>query len=538
MRPVHLVPAAAVLLALGAIAAVAQFGQLAATAPSQAITAPGQAVVTSAARACPPVPGGGSGTVAFIAGPPSSSSGPASVAGQAGGFGQAGGSGQAELTPLPLAGAELRAARPVSQDVPGLPQMLTIPAAQGASKTTTQVLQGWSVTANGTMAQAMEAEVAQSPGLATVRCSEPGSDIWFVGPGEQSGVSHIQLDLMNIDSLAASVDINVMTDAGRVEAGNVAGLTVPPHQTVTESLSSLADGSSVVAIEVRTTIGRVAADVSEASSHGGSASWLPSTAAPSTYLVIPGVAPSSSPAGLYIAVPGSVDATVTVLALTPQGPYRPFGLQTEDLPASSASYVPLTALGGTAAALELESNVPVTAAVLVPGSGLGALTAATAPISEQAIVAGNTSGSGLNPTIVLSAPAGAARVRLTEVAEAAASGRSANRASANGASANGASANGASANQARASAAKVTVSQVVSIRAGHTLTTRVSAPRGAKAGASFAVVITPLPGSGPVYAARVETQGQNTVVSIIPAVSALTTIGLLPARNSYDAISP
>ena len=513
MRPVHLIPAAVVLLALGVIAAVAQFGQPAATAPSQAVTVPSQAVVASAARACPPVPGGGSGTVAFIAGPPSSSSGSAPAARQAGGSGQAGGTGQAELAPLPLAGAELRVASPISQEVPGVLKMLSIPAAQGAGKKNTQVLQAWSVTANGTMAQAMEAEVAQSPGLATVRCSEPGSDIWFAGPGQQGGVSHIQLDLMNIDALAASVDVDVLTDAGRAEGGNAAGITVPPHQTVSESLSSLAGGSSVFAIEVRTTIGRVAADVSEATSHSGSASWLPSAAAPSTHLVIPGVPPSGSPAGLYIVVPGSVNARVSVLAVTPQGPYRPFGMQTEDLPANSASYVPLTPLGGTAAALELTSNVPVTAAVLVPGSGLGAVTAATAPISEQAIVAGNTSGPGLDATVVLSAPAGAARVRLTETAEAATSGGRANEASA-------------------------TVTQVVSIRAGHTLTTRISAPRGARAGATFAVVITPLPGSGPVYAARVETRAQNTVVSIIPAVSALTTISLPPVRNSYDAISP
>jgi hypothetical protein len=415
--------------------------------------------------------------------------------------------------PLPLTGAELRAASPISQDVPGALQMLTIPAAQSASKKNTQVLQGWSVTANGTMAQAMEAEVTQGSGLAAVRCSEPGSDIWFVGPGQQGGASQIGLDLMNIDALTASVDVSVMTDAGRIQAGNAAGITVPPHQTVTEPLSSLADGSSVVAIEVRTSIGRVAADVWEGSSHGGTASWLPSAAAPSTHLVIPGVPPSGSPAGLYIVVPGSVDARVSVLAVTPQGSYRPFGAQTQDLPANSASYVPLTPLGGTSAALELTANVPVTAAVLVPGSGLGAFTAATAPISEQAIVAGNASGSGLDATIVLSAPAGAARVRLTETAEAAAPDRG-------------------------AASASATASQVVSVPAGHTLTAQVSAPRGARGGTAFAVVITPLPGSGPVYAARVETQAQNTVVSIIPAVSALTTISPPPVRDSYDAISP
>ena len=496
VRPVRLAPAAVVLLALGAIAAAAQFGRPAATAASHAVMPPRQTAVTSAARACPPVPGGASGTVAFIAGSSPASSGPAA------------GPGQAELMPLPLAGADLRAAGPISQQVPGALQLLTVPAAQSAGQKGTQVLQGWSVTASGSLAQAMEAEVTQTPGLGVVRCGEPGSDIWFVGPGQQGGVAQIQLDLMNVDALAASVDVSVITDAGRVQAGNATGLTVPPHQTVTESLSSLAAGSSVVAIEVRTTIGRVAADVAESSSHGGTASWLPSAAAPSTQLVIPGVPPSSSPAGLYIVVPGSSDARVSVLAVTPQGPYRPFGSQTEDLSAGSAWYVPLAPLGGTVSALELTANVPVTAAVLVPGSGLGAFTAATAAISEQAVVAGNSAGSGLGAAIVLSAPAGAAQVRLTETAE------------------------------ATVSKASASASQVVSVRAGHTLTVQVSAPRGARNGTAFADVITPLAGSGLVYAARAETQGQNTVVSIIPAVSALTTIMLPPVRDSYTAISP
>ena len=84
----------------------------------------------------------------------------------------------------------------------------------------------------------------------------------------------------------------------------------------------------------------------------------------------------------------------------------------------------------------------------------------------------------------------------------------------------------------------MTGSQVVSVRAGHTLVAPVTAPRGARRGSAFAVVITPLAGSGPLYAARVETQGQNTIVSILPAASALTTISLPPVRNSYDAVSP
>jgi len=504
MRAVHLVPAGVVLLALGAIGAAASLDRPTASPNPAAVTR--QATVTAAARACPPTLGGGTGTVALIAG-------------QAG-SGGSGGSGQAELASLPPVGVQLQPAGAISAKGPGVLSLLTVPAASSApgkggkasksskdSKSTKATFEptGWSVTASGTMAQAMEAEVAQSSGLASLRCGEPGSDIWFVGPGQSSGAAHIQLELMNIDSLTATVDVSMITDAGPVQAGNGTGITVPPHQTVTESLSSAAGDSSVVAIEVHTSSGRVAADVSlGGSARGRTTNWLPSAAEPSTQLVIPGVPPSSHAAELFLTVPGTADAKVNVLAITPQGQYRPFGSQPIDLPGQSASSMTLTPLGGTAAAVAITANVPVTATVLVPGSGVGAFTTATAPISEQAVVAGNVSGSGFAPSVVLSAPAGAARVRLTEI---------------------------------RASTGSAG-SQVISVLAGHTLMVPVTAPSGTKRGAAFAVVITPLAGSGPLYAARVETQDQSTVVSIIPAASALTTIGLPPVSDSYAAITP
>ena len=411
-----------------------------------------------------------------------------------------------ELTALPPAGLPVRPTGPVRAQSPGMLSLLTLPATTATAKKETQAAQGWSVAGGGTMAQGMEAELTQGSGLASVRCAEPGSDLWFLGPGQLNGGSQVQLDLMNVDSTAASVDVTVINDGGQVQAGNDNGITVPPHQTVTESLSSTAHGSSVLAIEVHTSIGRVAADVS-AESHG-TTSWLPGTASPSTRLVIPGVPPSGSTAGLFVADPGTSTAKVTVTAITPQGHIRPFGSESVDLPGQSASYVALSPLGGTTAALQITSNVPVVAAVLVPGSGPGVLTSATAPISEQAIVAGNTSGGGMAASVVLSAPGAAARVRLTEIAP------------------------------ASKGSISVTASQVVPVKAGRTLAAPVTAPKGAKHGSAFALVITPLAGSGPVYAARVETQDHSTVVSIIPAASALTTISLPPVRDSYDAISP
>ena len=489
MRAVHLVPAGVVLLALGAIGAAASLDRPTARPNPAAVTR--QAMVTAAARACPPALGGGTGTVALIAGPAGS-----------------GGPGQAELASLPAAGVQLQPAGAISAKGPGVLSLLTVPPASSAATKGTKGTSkptGWSVIASGTMAQAMEAEVAQSSGLASLRCGEPGSDIWFVGPGQQNGAAQIQLELMNIDSLAATVDVSMITDAGPVQAGNDTGITVPPHETVTESLSSAVGNSSVVAIEVHTSSGRVAADVSEGgSAHGSTTNWLPSAAAPSTQLVIPGVPPSSHAAELFLTVPGTADAKVNVIAITPQGQFRPFGSEPVDLPGQSASSMALTPLGGTAAAVAITANVPVTATVLVPGSGVGAFTTATGPISEQAVVAGNISGSGFASSLVLSAPAGAGRVRLTEIS--ASTGSAASR--------------------------------VISVLAGHTLMVPVTAPSGAKRGVAFAVVITPLAGSGPLYAARVETQDQSTVVSIIPAASALSRISLPPVSDSYDAITP
>jgi hypothetical protein len=490
MKAVHLVPAALVLVALGAIGGLAQLGHpAAASAPASSPAATRQVPVTSAARACPPAPGGGAVPVALLAGG-------ASAAGQ----------GQVELTALPPAGLPLRATGPVRARSPGALAMLTLPASRAKAKNGTPAAQGWSVAGDGSMAQGMEAELTQGSGRASVRCAEPGSDLWFLGPGQANGGSQVQLDLMNVDSTAASVNVSVINDAGQARVGSDNGITVPPHQTMTESLSPVAHGSSVLAIEVHTSIGRVAAAVS-AQSHG-TTSWLPGTASPSTRLVIPGVPPSGSTAGLFVADPGTSTAKVTVTAITPQGRIRPFGSQSVDLPGQSASYVALSPLGGTTAALQLTSNVPVTAAVLVPGSGPGVLTSATAPISEQAIVAGNTSGAGLAASVLLSAPGAAARVRLTEITP------------------------------ASKGTSSVTASQVVSVKAGRTLAAPVRAPTGARHGSAFALVITPLAGSGPVYAARVETQDQKTVVSIIPAASALTTISLRPVRDSYDAIWP
>jgi hypothetical protein len=477
MRLSRYVPAAVVLAALGAVGGVVAGVKPAAPVTAALVTR--QVPVNAAIRACPAGSDGAQDRLAVYASGTSAAS-----------------SSDGAALINPLWQSKARAATIATVTFPGALALIPVPATGAASKQ-----QAWAVTAAGAMAPGVEAEVADSAGLASVSCGAPASSLWFVGPGQDAGADQIQLDLMNVDSLAATVDVNVITEAGPAQTSAYTGISVPPHQLVVESLSSLAGGASVVAINVRTSAGRVAADVSESASHGG-ISWLPVSATPSTSLVLPGVPPSGAGASLFLVVPGSAGARVSVVALTGQGRYEPLGSQQVDLPGESATYVPLTALGGgSAVSLLLTSNVPVTAAVLVPGSGLGAFTAAVQPITQQAVIAGNATGGGLSATVVLTAPGQAAHVRVTETAQ------------------------GAHAD-----------SQIITVPAGRTVDVSATSP---KRGTPFAIVLTPQSGSGPVYAARVESQGsQGKVVSIIPAGSALTTISLPPVRDSYTAINP
>ncbi|HEX6522469.1 MAG TPA: DUF5719 family protein [Streptosporangiaceae bacterium] len=500
------VPVALVLLALAAIGAVTLIKPATSAAGTQATTPKAvrsaatlirQVPISTAIRACPPGADAGQNRIAAFAataGPGNSTPASTTAAG-------ATSAGTAVLNPLPQSStqgvAPTTPANLASITAVNTLSLISVPATTSVTKQ-----QGWSIVAQGAMAQGLEAEVADASGQASVRCAEPNADTWFVGPGQQDGAGQIQLDLMNVDSLAATVNLNVITDAGAVQSPEDSGINVPPHTLATESLSAQAGGASVTAIEVHTSTGRVAANLVEGSSHGLT-SWLPSAAPPSTGLVIPGVPPSGTAASLFLVVPGNTAAKVSVVAITAQGHYQPFGSQSIDLPGQSASAVQLTPIGGAGAALELSSNVPVTAAVLVPGSGLGTFTAATAAIAQQAVIAGNPTTGGFAASIALSAPGVAGHVRLTEIGEGA-----------------------------------QPAAQIVTIPPGRTLAESVKAPAGTKRGAPFTVVITPLSGSGPVYAARIETHGQNSVVSIVPAVSALTTTGLPPVRASYTAISP
>jgi len=280
---------------------------------------------------------------------------------------------------------------------------------------------------------------------------------------------------------------------------------VAPHSMVTQSLDKMLHGTRMVALQVRTSVGQVVAAVRETRS-GQAGAWLPVSAAPGTRIVIPGMPAAAGTRQLFLAVPGTSDAHITLNAITAKGSYRPTGGGGLDIPGGSVAQVSLTSLSGIYGALVVSSTVPVTASLMVPGGqrgSPGAFTGAAPAIQEQGVVAANVTGKGAASSLVLSAPWRGARVRLTEI--------------------------GTGSGQGQAAPGKVLV-----IPARRSVVQQLPAPAGSRHGAAFAIAVTPLPGSGPVYAGRViTTSGRGGAVeSILPVPSALTVVPLPPVQST------
>ena len=487
-----------VLALLVVIALTAEFGLAsvshpAALAAGPRTPAPARATVSAALRACP-APGSTGATASGLA-LAAASSGP----------------GQAEVTRLSPAGATVPPAPLHVLAQPGQLSLVNVTQAPalgrgvsqqfapeaGASVPTGPARGGVMIQASGSMARGLEAEQTSAGGLATAQCQSPGTDFWFLGPGQKS-VADIQLYLMNTDSQPADATVQILTDSGPVLGSTDAGIGVPPHGLVVQSLARLLHGSRVAALNVTTSVGRVVAAVLETS--GGSQ-------APATSQVLPGLPGTPGGRELYIAVPGATNAQVKVTAITARGSYQPTGGSGIDLPGGSAVALALPSLARIPAAIRVSSGVPVTVSMSVPGGAPGApgaFTAAAAPVQEQGVIAGNPAGSGGTSTLVLSAPQAAARVSVTELT---------------------------AAGQASVPA------RTVVLAAGHTAVVTLAVPREAGRPSAFAVVLTPLAGSGPVYAGRVVTQG-GAVRSILPVTSSLTWVPLPAVRNSVTTALP
>jgi hypothetical protein len=494
--------AAIVLVALAGIYAGA--GAIHPAAAAGQLGRASRAVVSAATRLCA-APGSAAptgGSVAVTAMPASSASGRAVISRLVpDGSASAGPVAATDSHPGVLQVSAIRAASPLTKSEqagqPGSSDSVTTQDGQG----------GVAVNAVGAMAQGLEVEQTGRSGLFTAQCGAPGTSFWFAGPG-QATAGTIELYLMNDGNQPADAAVSSLTDInnGPPLLGNADnGITVPPHGMVVQSLGRLLKSSKVIALNVTTTVGQVVAAVRESNSARLDGGWLPQTGAPARHLVIPGVPNTAGPHDLYIAVPGSAAANVKVTAVTARGSYQPTGGTGIDLLGGSAVSIPVPSLAGVSGAISITASVPVVAAMEVrggPGGAAGALAVTGTPVVEQGVLADNPARSAGSTELVLSAPQKAATVRITTATT----------------SASAAGQQGT----------------VVPIKAGTSVVVKENLPRSAKADV-FALVVTPLSGSGPVYAGRVITAG-GSVQSILPVPASRTWVQFPAVQQSLSSI--
>lgn len=490
----RLILAVLVLAVLAALYGVAGFGRPVALSKAAAASRPVRLPVTSALVACP-APGSGSltgGGIAVASAPSATGTGQALVTGLTTGHGTRSGDGvgktlhiltqpgQMAIARVPAAATSKKPAK--AHDMAGG----LVPTSTGRG--------GVVISAIGSMAQGFDAEQLSPAGLPTTRCQPPGSDFWFVSPGTPS--LHLQLYLLNPDSLPADAAVSAQTDSGPELGDPDSGIVVPPHAMIVQTLDKLVHSARAIALHVTTSTGRVVAALRETDKAGKAGAWLPTAAPPATHQVLAGLPGTPGTRELYITVPGSASAQVKVTAVTPRGTYQPTGGNGISLLGRVTTGLAIPSLGGIPAAIRISASVPVTAMLMVPGGSAGApgaFISASDPISEQGVVAASPVGRGVSALIVLSAPRHAATVRIVQAS----------------------------------SGTPLTgqAGQVVHVPARSSVEVRIRLPKRSKQ-QEVAIVVTPLAGSGPVYAARVAIVGSN-VQAILPVISSPTQI-LLP----------
>ncbi|HEY3958244.1 MAG TPA: DUF5719 family protein [Streptosporangiaceae bacterium] len=503
-----------VVLALAALFAVAALSKPATVSAGQQPPPqpPAVATVSGGARACPApgAPGShGTGVAVIAAAGPRAGSGQATVTrlgtAEPAGGGSSGGGGSASSAGSPLA----RPSQPGTLSVTGVPAAHAGSGGQaGHGSQPVSQPGGVAVQATGSMAQGLAVEQTGPGGAIAAACPGPGTSFWFTAPGEQHA-RFIKLYLMNADSQASDVDVDILTDTGPLQTGVDTGITVPAHGMVMQSVDTLVHGSRAIGLHVRTSAGRVAAALLESTSVHHDGQWLPAAQVPARQIVIPALPGAPGVRQLYVTNPGGSDAQVKLSMDTSNGSYQPAGTGSLNIAAGSASQLSLPSLTGVKGAIVLTSSVPVTASVMMPGAvpgTPGAMTAAAPAIGQQGVIA-DAGQSGETSTVELSAPDGAAKVRVATAAS--------------GLAAGGAAAGGG---------------RVISIPAKRTATITLSRPAGTHG--EFAAVLTPLPGSGPVYAGRVLTHGPDTVLAIMPVASALTSVPLPSIRSAPITAQP
>jgi hypothetical protein len=362
---------------------------------------------------------------------------------------------------------------------------------------------GLIISAAGANAQGLDVEQLGPGGQPTARCQQPGSDFWFVGPG--GAHLHFYLYLLNTDSQQADAAVGVQTDSGPLLGAQDSGIVVPPNSMIIQSLDKLVHGAKAIALHITTSVGRVVAAVRVTTSTSKEGMWLPPAAPPSTSQVLSGLPAVPGQRELFLTDPGGAPAQVKVIAISKRGSYEPTG-GSQPLLSKQTLGVSIPSLGGTVGSIVITSNVPVTGSLELsggPSGSPGTFIVGGNAIVGQGVVAAGTAGRVGATDLVLAAPGKAASVSVGEAIP----------------------------------GAPLTAlnGRVVQIPAKSAVEVRLIMPKKSGKAALVAIVVTPLSGSGPVYAGRVSVI-RGSVQTVQSVVSSPARIELGQVRQSLLAV--
>ena len=220
----------------------------------------------------------------------------------------------------------------------------------------------------GRSAGAVVTQTTSGPrtGLTAAPCLAPATQHWFAGIGS-GGSDRISLVLTNPDDAQAQVDLRYYSSRGRIAVPGSTAVVVPAHARRTVALGSRDPDAGPYSLDVHAASGRVAAIAQRTRAvklKPTGVDWQLPSVAPSTRVVIGAVPPGPGARTLTVVNPGEARATVQVQVLGLQGPFRPTGAETIEVPPESSASVELgRGIGGDSAALELTGDQPVTASV-------------------------------------------------------------------------------------------------------------------------------------------------------------------------------
>ncbi len=332
-------------------------------------------------------------------------------------------------------------------------------------------------------------------GIDAVACTAPVDSAWLIGASTVVG-AHAELRLTNTDDAVALVDLTVFSPGGVVNTRGGTGLAVAPHSTRIIGLETLAPAQALLMLHVKASSGRLAVALRQqfqAAATPQGQDWVPLAAAPATTAVVPGLFAGRGPRRLLLGNPGDTDATASIRLVRPDSAFVPRGLAAVTVPAGGTASVDLTtALGGRPGAVVVTGDHPLVAGALmstgprVNGFADVAFSAATPPLRGPAAAVVD-----YTPTpstqLVLSAPQTAGAVQVTTLA--------------------GVGLPAAASVTVRIPAGRTVVYDVLALAHGRPV---------------VPVSVTPVPGSGDVYAARsvVEVAARSPLIAVVPLVSA------------------